>query len=70
MFLDVSDRKRIDLFHNVAASGDKDSPEFFFCNSLGTIYEAVSSLSAVRLEQFVDIHTFARRCSRCRLCVI
>ena len=69
MVLDVSDRTRSDLCHNGASTGDKDAPEFF-CNSPGAIYERVSSLSAVCLEQFVYIHMFARRRSRCRLCFI
>ena len=69
MVLDVGDRTRSDLCHNGAASGDKDAPEFL-CNSLGTIYEPVSSLSAICLKQFVDIHVSAARCSMCRLCII
>jgi len=69
MVLDISGRTRNDLCHNGTGTGDKDAPEFL-CNSLGTIYEPVSSLSAICLEQFVDIHMFARRCSRCRLCFI
>jgi len=69
MVLDISDRTRSDLCHNGGGTGNKDVPEFL-CNSLGTIYEPISSLSAICLEQFVDIHMFARRCSRCRVCFI
>ena len=45
MICNVSDRTRSDLCHNGEGTGDKDATGFL-CNSLGTIYEPVSSLSA------------------------
>lgn len=45
VIFNVSDRTRSDLCHNGEGTGDKDATGFL-CNSLGTIYEPVSSLSA------------------------